>query len=380
MHVDHKLLIIEFLKIQFLLFSIIMIYLYMKFRNQLLKNLKYTYFSKVFHRLVLNSNQRLKMLFEIEKKIFLKGNDNFDINCLFITGLPRSGSTILLNSLYQTNFFSSLKYSDMPFITCPNLWSKINFSKKNILNHERAHKDGIKIDLQSPEAFEEVFWRSQFNLKYKDKIIYEDNHHTEKISKEFKSFIKLIILKDKKKYYLSKNNNNIVRINFLIEKLKKKKIVILFRSPLDHCFSMLEQHKNFMKLHEENEFNLEYMNMLSHHEFGKNHKPICLDNFKTVSLTNDINYWLDYWIMVYQNLLNYAGNKDIIFLSYESLVEYPNKIIQKILKNLDINTTIHKTDIKMLKKKRNDYMQINKNTLSKANSLYEEIKLHEIKK
>ena len=111
----------------------------------------------------------------------------------------------------------------MPFITCPNLWSKINFSKKNILNHERAHKDGIKIDLQSPEAFEEVFWRSQFNLKYKDKIIYEDNHHTEKISKEFKSFIKLIILKDKKKYYLSKNNNNIVRINFLIEKLKKKK-------------------------------------------------------------------------------------------------------------------------------------------------------------
>ena len=161
MHVDHKLLIIEFLKIQFLLFSIIMIYLYMKFRNQLLKNLKYTYFSKVFHRLVLNSNQRLKMLFEIEKKIFLKGNDNFDINCLFITGLPRSGSTILLNSLYQTNFFSSLKYSDMPFITCPNLWSKINFSKKNILNHERAHKDGIKIDLQSPEAFEEVFWRSQ---------------------------------------------------------------------------------------------------------------------------------------------------------------------------------------------------------------------------
>ena len=143
---------------------------------------------------------------------------------------------------------------------------------------------------------------------------------------------------------------------------------------------MLEQHKNFMKLHEENEFNREYMNMLSHHEFGKNHKPICLDNFKTVSLTNDINYWLDYWIMVYQNLLNYAGNKDIIFLSYESLVEYPNKIIQKILKNLDINTTIHKTDIKMLKKKRNDYMQINKNTLSKANSLYEEIKLHEIKK
>jgi len=379
MHIEYKLLILEFSKIKFILFSITIIYLYIKLRNKIFKNFKYTYFSKVFHRLVLNSNQRLKMLFEIEKKFFLKVNDNFDINCLFITGLPRSGSTILLNSLYQTNFFSSLKYSDMPFVTCPNLWSKINFSKNNILDHERAHKDGIKIDLQSPEAFEEVFWRSQLNSKYKDKIIYEDNYYTEKISKEFKSFIKLIILKDKKRCYLSKNNNNIVRINFLIEKLKKKKILILFRSPLDHCISMLEQHKNFMRLHEEDQFNLEYMNMLSHHEFGKNHKPICLENFKTVNLPNDINYWLDYWILVYQNLLNYVDNKDIIFLSYESLVEYPNKIIQKILKNLNIITSIHKTDIKMIKKKRNGYMQINKNTLSKANNLYEEIKLREIK-
>ena len=54
-------------------------------------------------------------------------------------------------------------------------------------------------------------------------------------------------------------------------------------------------------------------------------------------------------IMVYQNLLNYADNKDIIFLSYESLAKHPNKIIQKILKNLNIITSIHKTDIKMEK-------------------------------
>ena len=57
---------------------------------------------------------------------------------------------------------------------------------------------------------------------------------------------------------------------------------------------MLEQHKNFIKLHEEDQFNLEYMNMLSHHEFGKNHKLICLEILKSVNLPNDINYWLDY--------------------------------------------------------------------------------------
>ena len=77
---------------------------------------------------------------------------------LFITGLARSGSTILLNTLYETGQFASLKYSDMPFVVCPNIWSKINFMKKS--NYEkkiRAHDDGIEFSITSPEAFEEVF-------------------------------------------------------------------------------------------------------------------------------------------------------------------------------------------------------------------------------
>ena len=142
--------------------------------------------------------------------------------CLFITGLPRSGSTFFLQSLYNTNFFSSLKYSDMPFVTSPNLWSKINFFKKNILTHERAHQDGIQINLESPEAFEEIFWRSQLNNTYKEKIYYNKSHYNDNIAYQFESFTKLVALNDKKKYYLSKNNNNIVRIKFLLNKLKKK--------------------------------------------------------------------------------------------------------------------------------------------------------------
>ena len=33
----------------------------------------------------------------------------------------------------------------MPFITSPNLWSKLNFFKEINKTHERAHKDGIRI-------------------------------------------------------------------------------------------------------------------------------------------------------------------------------------------------------------------------------------------
>ena len=163
-------ILLNFIEINFILSSIIFIFLYLKVKKKIFNKKKYSFISKIFHKFVLNSNQRLKVLFEIEKLFFLKGNDNLHTQCLFITGLPRSGSTFFLQSLYNTNFFSSLKYSDMPFVTSPNLWSKINFFKKNILTHERAHQDGIHINLESPEAFEEIFWRSQLDNNYKEKI------------------------------------------------------------------------------------------------------------------------------------------------------------------------------------------------------------------
>ena len=50
-------------------------------------------------------------------------------------------------------------YADMPFILAPNLWSKINLNHQTELS-ERAHGDGILINSESPEAFEEVFWKT----------------------------------------------------------------------------------------------------------------------------------------------------------------------------------------------------------------------------
>ena len=40
--------------------------------------------------------------------------------------MARSGTTILLNAIYETNEFASLTYQDMPFILSPNIWSKLN--------------------------------------------------------------------------------------------------------------------------------------------------------------------------------------------------------------------------------------------------------------
>ena len=63
-------------------------------------------------------------------------------------------------------------YKDMPFILAPNLWSKLSFNKKNIDLVERAHGDGIRVSVESPEAFEEVFWMTfdEYDIDTKEKF------------------------------------------------------------------------------------------------------------------------------------------------------------------------------------------------------------------
>ena len=92
--------------------------------------INYNFLTKFIHDFVLGNKLIKKSLFEIEKIIYLK-KVNFKLNKhVFISSLPRSGTTILLNSLYTSGSFASLKYSNMPFITSPNL-SRLFYKKKN---------------------------------------------------------------------------------------------------------------------------------------------------------------------------------------------------------------------------------------------------------
>ena len=61
---------------------------------------------------------------------------------------------------------------------------KINFNQQAEF-HERAHGDGILINTESPEAFEEVFWRT-----------FKDSDQDTRI--KFKNYVNLIKFKNKK--------------------------------------------------------------------------------------------------------------------------------------------------------------------------------------
>ena len=154
----------------------------------------YSWLQQKLHQFALSSQFMREVMFDVESSAISTNQTND--NHVFVSGLARSGTTILLNALYESDEFASLSYRDMPFVLAPNLWSKLSFTKQDIDLVERAHGDGIKVSSESPEAFEEVFWMTF-------------NENDEDAQEKFKTYVQLINKKYQKERYLSKNNQNI---------------------------------------------------------------------------------------------------------------------------------------------------------------------------
>lgn len=273
-------------------------------------NIQRFLYDLVFSKKIIN-----KSLFELEKLIYLKNKDIINQSHVFITGLPRSGTTSLLNFLFLSNDYASLTYDDMPFILSPN-FSKL-FPKKNITKKERLHKDGIDFDNNSPEALDEIFF----------------NNNEEFVKNEIINYIQLILLSNNKTKYLSKNNLNYKRIDLIQSIFPESFFLVPIREPLQHSNSLLNQHLHFSQLQKKDDFIRRYMNYLGHNEFGLNHNPWNSPiHFHDL---DNINYWLEQWNLFYEFIYKkFQSYENCYFVVYENLV-YPN-YVEKILKKINL--------------------------------------------
>ena len=341
-------------------------------------NKNYSFLSKALHHLVLGSNMIPEMLYDIEMSIFKKKLDkNNSKSHIFVCGLPRSGTTILMNTLYDTGQFASLTYRDMPFVISPNLWSKI--SSRDITSmpaKERLHGDSIKVNIDSPEALEEVFWRVKSNKQYIYSNKLKIHEADEETINEYRNFVLLILNKYKKKFYISKNNNNILRLESIIKAFPNCLVIIPFRDPIQQANSLLIQHKNFTQIQKQDKFVKKYMAYLVHHEFGIIHRPYeFFENSETSFDNNSIEYWLMQWINAYSYLSQkkFTDNKNILYLNYEYWCENSQNVLKKIsskikldnshfINNLKLKKSIKKVEIKensIVSKSRNIFNNLN---------------------
>jgi hypothetical protein len=204
-------------------------------------------------------------------------------------------------------------YRDMPFVMAPLIWSRMSgpFRKAEHLS-ERAHGDGVTVGYDSPEAFEEVIWRTFWPEHYGSDGIalwQATDRHAEGEAFLARNMRKIIVLRcgveAANGRYLSKNNANIARLPLLAQMFPDACIVVPVRAPLEHAASLLRQHLNFLTQHEEAPFVRRYMEDVGHLEFGALHRPIAFPGFREMSQGLDpreIDYWLAYWIAAFEHI------------------------------------------------------------------------------
>jgi class 3 adenylate cyclase len=291
----------------------------------------YGLFSRAFHSLALGSTAIARASFDVDQS--LSRGDVARVTGqkhVFVSGLARAGTTVLLRLLYATGAFSTLTYRDMPFVLMPSVWRRLSQrSRRASMLAERAHGDGILVDFDSPEAFEEVFWRTL----YADRYLHADHLGTmapdAEIVESFRKYVASLLADTPDKRYLSKNNNNVVRLPAIHVAFPEAVLLIPFRDPMQHAWSLMRQHALFSREQAQDTFIRDYMTWLGHHEFGLGHRPFRFGGAAGTVRTDSLDYWLGLWREVYGHL-EATAPEGAVFLSYEVLCERTGEVWSRL--------------------------------------------------
>ncbi|MEE4349486.1 MAG: sulfotransferase [Pacificimonas sp.] len=301
----------------------------------------YSYLDRAIHRIAFAHPIVQRSLNAIETDLFAK---DLPLNAVdrpvFVTALPRAGTTLVLNLLYGTGAFASYTYRHMPFPMAPLFWSKATGgARKAAVETERKHGDGMAFGFDSPEAFEEVLWLNLLG----DKIRADD--HLRALSAEDvdedsadvlrATIAKLLHAESGERRYLSKNNANVSRLPAVRSVFPGARIIVPFRDPFGHVGSLQKQHDQFLALHGKDRFAEDYMRWLGHHDFGANFLPLGFEGIRKPEVA-DTEFWLTYWCAAYEHVL---ADGDVFLADYEALCAEPVSALAALAAAADIPPT-----------------------------------------
>lgn len=314
----------------------------MAFENQ------YSFVERLLHRLAFGTWAAQLSLADLEDQIFKRELEHIEVSKpVFVTALPRAGTTLLLEICGGMDEFASHCYRDMPFVLLPMLWSRFTQRfRRSDSPRERAHGDGMMVGFDSPEAFEEMLWMAFWREQYRaDRIAPWAGEVADPSFEDFfRSHARKIIALRRtgasvgQVRYVSKNNLNIARLPLLQRCFPDATILVAVRDPLQHAVSLLRQHQNFLRIHREDRFARRYMAGIGHFDFGENLKPVDFNGWldrRAHSDTESLSFWLEYWVAAY-GFLRDQSIPNVHFVSYEGLCANPLAALQRIADIIEI--------------------------------------------
>ena len=294
-----------------------------------------------------------RSLGDLETRQFKHALDGISVHApIFICGLARSGSTILLECLAEHDDTVTHRYRDYPGVLAPVFWDRVadRLYAQYAAPKERAHGDGIAVTPESPEAMEEMLWMA-FNPQCHDPA--QDNTIGRGgIAPEFAEFygdhIRKLLWLRRGRRYLAKGNYNVARLGGLIELFPDARFIVPLRDPVAHIASLMRQHALFCAAETKYPAALRYMQRVGHFEFGLDRRPLNLRNHAETAAVlrlwsegREIEGWSRYWADVHNVLADLleddaALRRATLLVPFEALCADPGAMLQRIFSHADL--------------------------------------------
>lgn len=266
---------------------------------------------------------------------------------IWIAGLARSGSTVLLELLDGHPATATQRYRDFPPVLTPFFWNR--FLDLMPLNQaapaERAHRDRIMVTADSPEAFEEPVWMNFFPGLHdgiRSAVMDGTDRHGE-FEAFLKSHMRKIMLVRGGRRYLAKANYNATRLPYLLAIFPDARFLLPIREPGAHVASLMKQQRLFCAGEADNPAARRHLARAGHFEFGLDRRPIhCGDREKTAEIRSlwaagrDAEGWALQWAALYGAVADQldadpALRSALLVVRYEDFCAEPASTLGRIL-------------------------------------------------
>jgi hypothetical protein len=264
---------------------------------------------------------------------------------VFISGLARSGSTLLHEIVSAHPGVATHRIKDFPMVFTPYWWRRATAGLRPGVPRERAHRDRILITPDSPDALEEMVWMAFFPRCHDPTV---SNHLRAGTSHPaFESFyrahLRKVLLAEQGSRYAAKDNSHVARLAYLVRLFPDARFVIPVRAPSDHIASLARQHQWFSQGQRHHRRALAYMQRSGHFEFGLDRRPLNLGDPERVrairqawAAGEEVLGWAISWDLVYGYLARLLDSDEQVrsaamVVRFEDLCASPEETIRAVL-------------------------------------------------
>jgi len=276
---------------------------------------------------------------------------------IYIAGVPRSGTTLLTELLARHPAVTSHRYSDFPNVWTPywHNWLADRVGRDRSAPTERAHRDRIEVNRESPEAVEEVLWMGYFDGLHdatRDQRLNADTHNPA-FERAYRAHVSKLLAVRSAQRYLAKGNYNATRLGYLLKLFPDARIVVPWRDPVAQVASLVKQDRLFTRMAAEDARVPLQLARSGHFEFGPDKRALHLGDdaaaaATTEAIVEDWNAgrlaegWARYWAAVYGCVLDLldtdpAVRQAVFVLGYEALCADPENQLDALLAHLQLD-------------------------------------------